>query len=152
MYKKIHVTASEMMELRNRGMSNADIAKSLDISANTVRNYIGKQDGHMEGYAAFKNTPSRKELETEAMPVIPKYNPKPVHEEYRVGIHTVSLDSITRSVTVDGDDGEITIPFESVPDLVQFLAWAMRERMEVTADAEADEVRESSCYPEWGEV
>jgi hypothetical protein len=152
MRRKIDVTAGEMLALREQGMSNHDIAESLDISIATVRRYIGKQDGHMEGYAAFKNTPPRKKMETEAMPVIPKYNPKPVHEEYRVGIHTVSLDSITRSVTVDGDDGEITIPFESVPDLVQFLAWAMRERMEVTADAEADEVRESSCYPEWGEV
>lgn len=140
MRKKIYVTASEMMEMRNRGMSNADIANSLDIHVNTVRNYIGRQDGHMEGYAAFKDNPSRRKTEAKYMPMIPKYEPKPVHEEYRVGNHAVCIDSITRSVTVDGDDGEITIPFESVPDLVQFLAWAMRERMEVTADGQEDTV------------
>lgn len=130
MRRKLDVTAAEMLQLREQGMSNHDIAMSLDISDQTVRRYIGRQDGHMEGYSAFKNTPTRKKTEAkEDAPVLPKYNPKPVHEEYHVGNHTVSLDSITRSVTVDGDDGEITIPFESVPDLVQFLAWAMRERM-----------------------
>ena len=126
---RIGVTAAEMLTMREQGMSNRDIARCLDISDQTVRNYIGRQDGRMEGYAAFKNPPSRKKMETEEMPVLPKYNPKPVHEEYHVGNHTVSLDSITRSVTVDGDDGEITLPYESIPDLVQFLAWAMRERM-----------------------
>lgn len=129
MRRKIDVTASEMLALREQGFSNRDIAASLDISYSCVLRTIGKQDGRMEGYAAFKTPAPRKKMETEEMPVLPKYNPKPVHEEYHVGNHTVSLDSITRSVTVDGDDGEITIPFESVPDLVQFLAWAMRERM-----------------------
>lgn len=132
MRRKIDVTAAEMLQLREQGYSNIDIAASLDISVATVRRYIGRQDGRMESFAAFKNTPPRQKMEkeTEAMPVIPKYNPKPVHEEYHVGNHMVSLDSITRSVTVDGDYGEITIPFESIPDLVQFLAWAMRERMQ----------------------
>ena len=129
MRRKIDVTASEMLALRVQGFSNRDIAASLDISYSCVLRTIGKQDGHMEGYAAFKNTAPRKKEEPKETPVLPKYEPKPVHEEYHVGNHTVSLDSITRSVTVDGDDGEITIPYESIPDLVQFLAWAMRERM-----------------------
>lgn len=67
------------------------------------------------------------------MPEIPKYEPKPVHEEFRIGGNTVDLDSIDRTVTIDSDAGEITLPYESIPDLVQFLAWAMRERMDVTA-------------------
>lgn len=49
--RKIYVTASEMMELRKQGMSNHDIAKSLDISANTVLRYIGKQGGEKDGKA-----------------------------------------------------------------------------------------------------
>lgn len=152
MRRKIYVTAAEMLQLREQGMSNHDIAMSLDISEQTVRRYIGRQDGHMEGYAAFKNTPPRKELETEAMPVIPKYNPKPVLERYCIGCNMIELDGNDRSVTITGDEGEITMTYGEIPDLVQFLAWAMRERMEVTADAEADEVRESDGYPEWGEV
>lgn len=45
MRRKIYVTASEMLELREQGLSNHDIAKSLDVSINTVRRYIGSQGG-----------------------------------------------------------------------------------------------------------
>ena len=51
MRRKINVTASEMMELRKQGMSNYDIAKSLDISGATVRRYIGTQGGEENGKA-----------------------------------------------------------------------------------------------------
>ena len=45
MRRKIDVTPSEMLEMRAEGMSNHDIAKSLDISYATVVKYIGKQGG-----------------------------------------------------------------------------------------------------------
>ena len=45
MNRKIYVTAAEMLELRDQGLSNHDIAKSLDISYQTVIRYIGKQGG-----------------------------------------------------------------------------------------------------------
>lgn len=61
MGRKIYVTAAEMLELRKQGMSNHDIAKSLDICYATVLNYIGKQDGKMEGLAAFKDAPPSEE-------------------------------------------------------------------------------------------
>lgn len=57
MARKIYVTADEMLQLREQGLSNHDIAKSLDISYATVVRYIGRQDGHMEALAAFKDTP-----------------------------------------------------------------------------------------------
>lgn len=57
MRRKIDVTAGEMLELREQGLSNHDIARCLDISEQTVRRYIGKQDGHMERLAAFADTP-----------------------------------------------------------------------------------------------
>ncbi len=60
MAKRIYVTKSEMMALREQGMSNHDIAKSLDISYQTVLRYIGKQDGHMEGLAGFRDAPQKK--------------------------------------------------------------------------------------------
>lgn len=129
MRRKIDVTAAEMLQLREQGMSNHDIAASLDISVSTVRRYIGKQDGHMEGLSAFKNTPSRQKMETEEMPVLPKYNPKPVLERYCIGCNMIELDSNDRSVHITGDEGEIIMTYGEIPDLVQFLAWAMRERM-----------------------
>lgn len=133
MRRKIDVTAGEMLALREQGMSNHDIAASLDISIATVRRYIGRQDGRMEGYAAFKNTPPRQKMEAkEDVPVIPKYEPKPVLERYCIGCNLIELDGNDRSVNITGDEGEITMTYGEIPDLVQFLAWAMRERMDVT--------------------
>lgn len=42
MKRKLQITASEMLEMRKQGMSNHDIAKSLEISYPTVLRYIGK--------------------------------------------------------------------------------------------------------------
>lgn len=151
MRRKIDVTPAEMLELRAQGLSNHDIAMSLDISEQTVRRYIGRQDGHMEGLAAFKNTPPRQKMEKKAeeKPVIPKYEPKPVLEKFVVGHFGVELDNTDRLLTLSSDAGDIVFEYESIPDLVQFLAWAMRTRMEVTADAENTEVPEQGGDSEW---
>ena len=45
MKPKLEVTPAEMLELRAQGMSNHDIAKSLDISMSAVYRYIGSQGG-----------------------------------------------------------------------------------------------------------
>lgn len=132
MRRKIDVTADEMLQLREQGYSNIDIAASLDISVATVRLYIGRQDGRMESFAAFKNTPPRQktEKETESMHVIPKYNPLPFKESYSIGDYAIELNNDDRLVTVSAASGDIIFAYEDIPDLVQFLAWAMRERMQ----------------------
>ena len=71
-------------------------------------------------------------------PMIPKYEPKPVIERYEVADFGVELDSKERYVMVSGDSGDIVFSFDVIPDLVQFLAWAMRERMEASADGKED--------------
>lgn len=43
MKPKLELSVSELMQLRNDGYSNKDIARILDISLATVYNYIGKQ-------------------------------------------------------------------------------------------------------------
>lgn len=146
MKRKLQITASEMLEMRKQGMSNHDIAKSLDISYPTVLRYIGKQGGHMEGLEAFKDAPSPKkeEAKKEVKPVIPKYEPKPTLERFRVSGTMIDMNSIDQSVTISGEMGEIILEYESIPDLVQFLAWAMRTRMEVKADAE-DKLKAEGC-------
>jgi transposase len=142
MSRKIYVTASEMRTMREEGMSNRDIANALDISYQTVVRYIGKQGGRMDSLEAFRDTPPKKATVKEEPVVIPKYEPKPVLEKYHVNDFIVELDSKDRYVMISGDPGDIVFHYDSIPDLVQFLAWAMRERMEVTADADAEEVRE----------
>ena len=139
MYRKIYVTASEMLEMRKQGMSNHDIAKSLDISVPTVIRYIGKQGERMENLAAFADPPTRKKRkkETEAPPVVPKYEPKPVKEAYVIGNLEVTLNNDDRVLHIhtSRDDSVAyngkCISYDDIPDFVQFLAWAMRERMDV---------------------
>ena len=154
MRRKIDVTAGEMLELRKQGLSNHDIAMCLDISEQTVRRYIGKQGGHMERLEAFADTPpKRKEMEVkEEMSMIPKYEPKPVFEEFDIGEYSIELDRRGHTLRIAGDNEEITLPYRSVPDLVQFLAWAMRTRREVTADGENTEVQKQGGESERGEV
>lgn len=133
MYRKIHVTAAEMLEMREQGMSNHDIAKSLDISVATVKRYIGAQGQRMERLAAFADAkPEPKKKETAEAPVIPQYDPKPVLEKFLVRDTMIELDNESQIVTLMSDSGEIVMSYSDIPDLVQFLAWAMRKRMDVT--------------------
>lgn len=39
------VSVDELLKMRESGMTNFDIARSLDVSVNTVRRYIGNQPG-----------------------------------------------------------------------------------------------------------
>lgn len=131
MRRKLDVTASDMLALREQGLSNHDIAASLDISIATVRRYIGKQGGHMEGLAAFKDPPHQKlENKGKEMPVLAKYEPKPVTEIYAAGESRLELNNEDRILTISSDAGEIMFSYSDIPDLVQFLAWAMRTRMD----------------------
>ena len=132
MRRKLDVTASDMLALREQGLSNHDIAASLDISIATVRRYIGKQGGHMEGLAAFKDSPPHRKTEDKGveMPVLAKYEPKPVTEIYAAGESRLELNNEDRILTISSDAGEIMFSYSDIPDLVQFLAWAMRTRMD----------------------
>lgn len=145
MRRKIYVTPAEMLVLREQGMSNRDIAASLDVSVQTVQRYIGNQGKRMESFEAFRDKPliKKEEAKTESVAVIPMYEPKPVLERYNVGLFGVEMDCIAQFVTITGECGEIAIDYKDVPDLVQFLAWAMRTRMEVREDA--DKLKTEGC-------
>ena len=51
--KELGVTRSEMLQMREQGLSNRDIAKCLEISVATVYRYIGAQECRMANLAAF---------------------------------------------------------------------------------------------------
>lgn len=143
MRKKLDITAAEMRELREQGFSNHDIAKMLDISYATVLRYIGKQNCRMERLAAFAEDEPCKTAEKQDEPqeVLPKYDPKPCIEYFDIGQNPVCLNHKDRCVLIRGDvgdmryEGAIRIKFDDVPALVQFLAWAMRTRMEATDES-----------------
>lgn len=41
------VSINELLTMRDSGMTNAEIAKSLDTTPATIRNYIGKQPAEL---------------------------------------------------------------------------------------------------------
>lgn len=142
MRKKLDITAAEMRELREQGFSNHDIAKMLDISYATVLRYIGKQNCRMERLAAFAEDEPCKTAEKQDEPqeVLPKYDPKPFIEEYNLGNFSARLYNAERFVAIMSNEKDvygasIKIGFDNIPDLVQFLAWAMRTRMEATDES-----------------
>ena len=62
MARKLGVSKSEMLRMREEGLSNRDIARRLDVHHSTVYNYIGPQRRHMENLAVF-DEPKPEELE-----------------------------------------------------------------------------------------
>lgn len=130
MYQKICVTPSEMLRMREDGMSNRDIAKSLDISYQTVLRYIGKQGRHMESLAGFRDAPVNKKEAKEMATVMPKYNPKPVKEVFAIEGEKITLNSHDKILQIDGMCNSATaIPYKDLPKILEFLEWAMRERI-----------------------
>lgn len=140
--KKCEVSASEMMEMRREGLSNADIAALLDISVQTVRNYIGNQGGRMERLAVFADKGKKKQpeaeeeiCETKKQVTKPKYVPS--QEVYRIGYMTVWIERDARMIEIQNEDGAVRMGFDEAAELLEFLAWAGREKcQEVDDDAE----------------
>jgi predicted transcriptional regulator len=132
MGRKIEVTASEMMALRNEGYSNKDIANLLEINPITVRRYIGCQpQRHMENMAAFKEKPktvAQKARDVETPEI------KRAVDEIVVQSESISSKSGTIKADIDykscsviiGDD--ILFTFDELPELATFII-GMTERI-----------------------
>ncbi len=142
--KKVEVSAAEMMEMRREGLSNADIAELLEISVQTVRNYIGNQGRHMERLAVFadkgkKKQPEEEEeiRETKKQMKKPKYEPS--QEVYRIGYMTVWIERDARMIEIQNEDGAVRIGFDEAAELLEFLAWAGREKCQTEVDDAADD-------------
>ena len=128
--RRLDVTASDMMELRNQGYSNYDIAKMLDIGQSTVQRYIGAQGKRMERLAAFKEKPTAKAAE-EPTPHVEVYKPQAISEEYAIcksNPINITIDHVAEAICVKSGYGEIILDYDQSRELVQFLAWASRER------------------------
>lgn len=121
-YHKLGISKSEMLQLREQGLSNRDIAKVLDIHFATVYKYIGPQNGRMENLAAF-NDPKPKEVET------PKEEQKPspravdslemVYEIVKSadGTYRAELDYENKCVSIL----DSTVEFDQLAELATFI-------------------------------
>ena len=122
MARKIGVSRNEMLQLREQGLSNRDIANSLEISIPTVLRYIGKQGRRMENLAAF-NDPKNKKVEKPSEE--PKSVPGAVDTISMVYEAVKSADGSFRA-EIDYESNSIsildeTIGFEQLAELSTFI-------------------------------
>jgi predicted transcriptional regulator len=128
--RKIDVTASEMMALRNEGYSNKDIANLLEINPLTVRRYIGCQpQRRMENMAAFKEKPKeKKEPETVETPEIKRAVDEIVCQNETIASKSGSImadvDYTKATVRLYIDD----LRFDELPEFATFVV-GMVERI-----------------------
>lgn len=122
MAKRIGVSKSEMLHMREQGLSNKDIANLLEISYATVLRYIGPQSEHMDGLAAFSE-PKTEKVETPKEEV--KTAPKAVDSLEMVYEIVKSADGTFRA-DVDYEEKTVSvldcpIAFDKLAELATFI-------------------------------
>lgn len=66
----------------------------------------------------------------------PKY--VPTRETYRVGEMEIVIDTAERAISVIEDGSSIMLTYEQAAGLVEFLAWAGREKCQTEVDDDAE--------------
>lgn len=122
MAHKVEVTKSEMLRMREQGLSNRDIAKCLEIHVATVYNHIGPQGRRMENLAAFnEKKPEKMELPNGEQKVSPKAvdSLEMVYEVVKSadGTYRAEVDYESKCVSVL----DSTIEFEQLAELATFI-------------------------------
>lgn len=114
MKPKLELTVSEMMQLRNDGYSNKDIARILDISLPTVYKYIGKQGCHIQSATASF---IRKPVEEAPAPEF-----KVVSQVLSIDGFLFELSKLSSTVGINLADGQsITIPADDMDRLMDAM-------------------------------
>ena len=122
MAQKIGVSNSEMLRMREQGLSNADIANLLEISKATVFRHIGPQGGRMDSLAAFEK-PKTEKVETPKEEI--KTAPRAVDTltvmfeilHSANGTFRAELDYEQECVSI----GSNTYPFDDLAELATFI-------------------------------
>lgn len=116
MFKRLELNDSELLTMRESGMTNRDIANSLGVSYNTILRRIGAADFRRVGGAPSFSKPKKPpEPEYEACLVVQTEQIKAAGLKFNYSI--APADS---TVEVFGD-GEIKVKFEDLPDLIREL-------------------------------
>ena len=126
MSRRVGVTASEMMALRNEGYSNKDIANLL-ISVATVGRYIGPQGCRMESMAAFAEKPKEETPKVETPEIKRAVDEIVVCTEIlssKSGNVMADVDHVAHIVSIKVD----TLTFDELEDFAVFVV-GMVERI-----------------------
>lgn len=111
MKPKLELSVSEMMQLRNDGYSNKDIARILDISLPTVYKYIGKQGCHIpSATASFVSKP-----DTPPLPQPPQITV--VSRVVSIDGYLFELSSLSSGISVTFADGQMV----KIDDIDRFI-------------------------------
>lgn len=110
MRRKLDVSRDDLMQLREKGYSNKDIANMLEISYATVIRYIGKQECRME---SVTKTPERSGITPYENP-IPQV--KVLRQMVAIGGYAFEVDMVDRVayVSTPAGDGEIIIKADEI--------------------------------------
>lgn len=129
MSRKIGVTVGEMMQLREQGLSNKDIANCLEISVASVHRYIGPQGKRMESLSAFKvSKPKTEAMEVET-PEIKRAVDEIVVRKEIISSKSGNVEAIvnyTDCTVILGD--ETILRFDELPEFATFVV-GMVERI-----------------------
>lgn len=122
MSKKIELSVSELMQYRNDGYSNKDIARILDISVATVYNYIGKQGCRIpSATASFISKPTTPpENEQKKTPEVTL-----VSRVVSIGGYLFELQSLTGTISVSFADGQ-SVKIDDLDGFINAL-WLARD-------------------------
>lgn len=119
--RKLDVSTSELLHMRESGLSNRDIANCLDISVATVARYIGPQGRRMSSLGAFTKP------NTMQAPPIPQEEQKPgAVDSLEQTFEIVRNTSGSFSAEVDYENKCVsllntTVGFEALPELATFI-------------------------------
>lgn len=148
MYRNVDYTNSELLKMREEGLTNQQIADVVGCNILTVRNRIGKQPTNKERTDAFRERRERvlaaseifkKPDETEEKPKEEKPKPdiEPIIQTFGVGDTRITVDYTEQSVRIwthkDDDPDSFhfgsEIAFENVTEFVRTLAYILREQI-----------------------
>lgn len=117
---RLGVSKSEMLRMREEGMSNKDIANVLGIHFATVYNYIGPQGCKMEHLAAFEEKPTDPEPPAET-PEIKRAVDEIVVCTERLSSKSANamadVDHVMHTVTLEVG----TLSFDELPEFATFV-------------------------------
>ena len=105
--KRIQVDKTELLTMRESGMTNSEIANALEIDRSTVYNYIGSMPKELKYKSRCKTYSQAKQIERNKFDnVIPQYDVEVLTE--RIKANNITIDINRKSTSCN-----IAVSFES---------------------------------------